>query len=480
MNSLSVRISAAFIAIVAVAALLFAFFSVNTTRRGVSNEVDNFLSNRAEEIIAGNRLPAQAVELGDHGDGDDSNNDSHTDSGDSNNDKNSNNDKDGGHKNAADDDSIVQVLGADGAILSSTGMRLPVADSDLRLAASHGRAAEFRTFGFESDELRMIIAADPNGGAVQVARELAETNSALASIQDDLVLGLAGLALAAALFGVLLARRITQPLRHLAASVDQVAATQEFDVAIQVRGDDEVGRLAGGFDKLLQSLSESKDRQQRLVQDAAHELRTPLTSVKANVDMLAHFSDLDAATRAETLASVKTELNELNRLVDEIVDVASDRFANSSFVAIDLNEVAVDAAERCRVRTGRTVDVSLADGPATVTGNRDDLVRAASNLLSNADKYSRDDPSASIDVVVEASGDHIRLTVADRGIGIDAKDRKRIFLRFYRADEARSQPGSGLGLSIVDSIVAAHGATIEVDDGPDGGTVVTMIFAAGS
>ncbi len=438
--SLAVRLAAAFVGLIALTALALGAASFVAAERGVTSQVDNFLEERAEDIIRGERgRPDRDDRRGQRGDG---------------------------NRGSVDDDAVVQMLNADGTIGDTTGVTLPVSEADLEVASGASKDDRLRTVTTDDGDFRVLTAALPDGGAVQVARELTESSSAVDLIRSQLLPLIVALAVFGGVLGLLLARRITSPLRSLASSVDTVAATGDLTVPINVGGDDEVSRLASGFQNLLDSLADSRVRQQQLVQDAAHELRTPLTSVKANIDLLALVPDMDPTERAQTFDSVRSELRELAQLVDEIVDVATDRYRPQALKDLDLSDVVRESVERFRIRTGRSVDLTVA--PAVVVrGDGDSLERAIANLLSNADKYSPG--SEPVTVSLEAGR---RLTVTDRGPGISPADRQRVFDRFYRADTARSEPGSGLGLSIVKSIVDAHGGSVELGDGPGGGTTV--------
>ncbi|MEM9562105.1 MAG: HAMP domain-containing sensor histidine kinase [Actinomycetota bacterium] len=458
MSSLAVRLATAFVGLVATVALVFAAIAFATASSGVTGQVDQFLRDRADELVAGDRGRPERP-----------NRDNRQDD-----DRQAENRPEGDLDlpRSFDADSVVQTLDPAGSPLVSTGVALPVDNRDVELATSDKGETWLRTVETDDGPYRVITASLPDGGAVQVGRALDETNSAIGLIRGQLAVAIPVVAVMAGLAGLVLAQRITRPLRSLAASVDTVAATGDLSVPIEVDGDDEVGRLARGFDNLLQSLSHSRDQQQRLVQDAAHELRTPLTSVKANVEFLAAAPDLDPGARRDTLRSVQGELRELTRLVNEIVDVATDRYEAQAFTTVDLGHAAAEAVERFRARRpDRMIDAELPSVP--VRGDHDSLVRAVGNLLSNADKYSPPGPP----IAIRVGSDRV-VAVADRGPGIDPADRQRVFDRFYRSDEARAQPGSGLGLSIVASIVAAHGGRIEVDDNPGGGAVVSFALPA--
>jgi two-component system sensor histidine kinase MprB len=216
---------------------------------------------------------------------------------------------------------------------------------------------------------------------------------------------------------------------------------------------------------MLAALSTARMQQQRLVQDASHELRTPLTSLRTNIEVLASADQLDPGDRARLIDDVGIELVELTDLVNELVVLAqAPSTADEPPVEVQLDELAAAAAERTRRRTGRTVE--LRADPCTVLAHPTELDRAVTNLLTNAAKFS---PAGTpIEVTVRGG----RLEVRDHGPGIGEHDLPHVFERFYRSDAARSAPGSGLGLSIVEQVVAERGGTVFATNAPDGGAVV--------
>lgn len=435
------KLALAFAVLVAATAALIGGASYLTTDRQVGGELDRFLRERAGEIADGVRPSPQG--RSDRSAKDDS-----------------------ATVLTVEPDTEVQLLADDGSIVSNSGLVLPVSERDSAIAERDEQPA-LRTVTIDGDEYRMITEHLPGGGAVQVARSLDEANSLLDVLQSRL-LAIAGImAVIAGFAGWLLARRITRPLRSLTAAVDAVAETKDVGapvLPVAATGADEVGHLARGFDRMLRALDLSRVQQQRLVQDAAHELRTPLTSIKANIDWLSRAERLDTETRANTLASVRAELGELNDVITEIIELATDSHELPPFTAVDLALVAEAAAGRFRARSGRPVDLRLES--TTVEGDPDSLRRAIGNLLSNADKYSP--PGAPVTVEVQDGA----VWVSDHGEGIPENDRALVFDRFYRRRADQSQPGSGLGLSIVASIIDAHHGTVGVGDAEGGGAKV--------
>jgi len=341
----------------------------------------------------------------------------------------------------------------------------PNQDLDLPTADHGGVSPVIDDIRVNGVHLRMITAAVPPFGVVQIARPLAEVDATLGRLGIVLlVVGVLG-TIGAGIVGLWVARSTLRPVEELTEAAEHVASTQELDARIATERSDELGRLAEAFNTMLAALESSRDQQRRLVRDAGHELRTPLTALRTNIELLTKADDLPEADRAELLAALEDEVSELAELVDQVVDVASDRYEAEPVEPVHLGELAEAAAGRWTRRTDRVITVE-ASGAGTVHGRPAALRRVLDNLLENAEKWSPPEAPVEVDVV---GG---RVTVTDHGPGIDPEDRDRVFDRFYRSAAARSTPGSGLGLAIVRQIVEDHGGTVFVASGADGGTVI--------
>ena len=359
----------------------------------------------------------------------------------------------------------MQVLDGDGFVIARTGIALPVSNADVSLAGTRAPML-LRTETIDGEEYRIATMTLSNGdGAVQVAQSLASTNAVLVDIRNQVVLASVVLSGLAALIGWAVASGTTRPLRRLTRSIEEVRETQDLTRPVALDRTDELGRLSSSFDALLQTLAASREQQQQLVQNAAHELRTPLTSVRANIDFLQRAPNLDEETRTMTLTSIRSELSELSDLLAEVVELATESEDPATFEEIDLVTAAEAALAQFELRSPRPVDRDMSS--SLVMGNHAALTRAIANLIGNADKYTPDQ-AAPIRVQV-ADG---RVVVADRGPGIPAADRAKIFERFWRADEARSASGSGLGLAIVKKAVDDHRGTVFVHERAGGGTEI--------
>ncbi|TMR02723.1 HAMP domain-containing protein [Actinomadura soli] len=281
-------------------------------------------------------------------------------------------------------------------------------------------------------------------------------------------------------------RRATRPLEEIAATAARIG-DGDLGRRLAVHGPKtEVGRLAGALNGMLAQIEASfrereasRDRLRRFVADASHELRTPVATVRGYAELFRR----GAADRPEDLAKamrrIESEAERMGRLVDEMLLLARlDEGRPLEREPVDLAALAADAvADATVVEPGRPLTLET-DGPVVVTGDAGRLRQVLDNLLANVRRHTPPGTAATVRVS-ERDGDAV-LEVADEGPGIPAGDRARVFERFYRADPSRSrdvtaQPGgSGLGLSIVAAVAAAHGGRAAAADAPGGGAAFTI------
>jgi two-component system, OmpR family, sensor histidine kinase MprB len=348
----------------------------------------------------------------------------------------------------------------------------PVTPVELEMATRPTRVvADPRDVVAPAGHYRIVTVAIGGGvGAIQVGRNLRVVDSLLDVVRVQILLvGAVTLAVAAAA-GWFVASRIARRLVDLTRAAEEAGAGH-LDLVVPEGGSDEVGRLGKAFNAMLASLARSRDEQQRLIEDAGHELRTPLTSLRTNVSVVRRMDELSSSARATLLDDLTTETRELTDLVNELVELATDRRETEPATEVDLSAVADAVAERVQRRTGRPIEVRGDHG--IVVGRSKTLERAIANLVENAVKF---DPrgDAPIEVVVLGG----RVEVLDRGPGIAAADLPHVFDRFYRATSARSRPGSGLGLSIVRDVAIAHDGSVFAAARSGGGASVG--FTVGS
>ena len=376
------------------------------------------------------------------------------------------------------DDLYYQIVTPDGDVIVPQDQgALPTDGLD-----SLGEGPSLSDESVNGVHVRMVSVQFGEFGTLQIARPLTEVDATLTSLAGALLLiGVVGTALAG-LIGYAVSRSAVRPIEILTGAAEDVARTQDLDSRIDVRTDDEVGRLATSFNAMLAALEESRDQQRRLVRDAGHELRTPLTALRTNIEFLARYDDIPDDQRSDLLDAAQAEVAELSVLVNEVVDVASDRYADEPFTEVVLGDVVDAAIDRVQRRSSQPIESTMDD--STVRGRPAALGRAVDNLLDNAIKWNAirwnavkwNDDVAPVEVTVSRGTVRVR----DHGPGIAAADRGRVFERFYRAPEARSTPGSGLGLSIVKQIVESHDGSVFVDEAPGGGAIVGFALSADS
>lgn len=359
---------------------------------------------------------------------------------------------------------IVQLIDPDGQVLAATeGVDLQVTADVMTLMNGNGEPWFSTESATDDATYRLRSFATPIG-VVRVGRDLTETENVLADVRSRAILLSTVVALVAAMIGWLIALRVTSRLRRLSIAAENVGATGVLRFDAPITGRDEAGRLGRSFSDMLAALSKSKEQQQRLVEDAGHELRTPLTSLRTNIDVLKRHPSMDDAMRAQVLADIDRDTVELSNLVEEVVAVAADRHTSELSEPVRLFAAVDRVVDKARRRTSREFVVTGDDSIVMVRASL--LDRAISNLIDNAVKF--DESGSAIEVDVNRGV----ITVSDRGPGIPDEDLAHVFDRFHRSVTARTLPGSGLGLSIVAEVAAAHGGEVFARNRDGGGAQV--------
>jgi two-component system sensor histidine kinase MprB len=367
----------------------------------------------------------------------------------------------------------VQFLSTDGTLHVPGGQgastRVSPTANDRQIAHSgSGRTLSDRTVG--GTPLRLLTLGIGTRGAVMVARPLTEVNKELSRVLLILaIVGVVGIALAA-LLGALVARAALAPIARFTRRTETLAGELDTSQRLPEQGRDELARLAASFNATLDALERSVQAQRNLVADASHELRTPIASLRANVQVLADADRLPQADQEGLRADIIGELDELTRLVGDVVELARGRDGEGPRVEVRLDELARVAIER--VRRHAAVSFTQELEPTLITADAPRVERAISNLLENAAKWSQAD--AEVQVTLE----HAILAIRDHGPGFSEQDLPRVFERFYRADDARKLPGSGLGLAIVRQTAEAHGGWVKAENAADGGALLQASFGA--
>jgi signal transduction histidine kinase len=293
------------------------------------------------------------------------------------------------------------------------------------------------------------------------------------SIALVVVLGLVG--------GFFVARRVLRRFDAMTATTQTIMAG-DFSGRLPVTGiGDELDRLAIALNAMLERIEALMRGLKEVSDNIAHDLKTPLTRLKNRSESALRSAHSEADYRA-ALEGVMEESDGLIRTFDALLMIARAESgqARDDMAAFDAAEIAHGVAELYEpLADDRGLALKVdAPEPAIVQGNRELLSQALANLIDNAIKYARP-PAGAADAVhpevvlaVRADGDRVLLTVSDRGPGIPEADRVRAIERFVRLEQSRTQPGSGLGLSLAAAVARLHGGELRLEDNAPGLKVV--------
>ncbi|MGA2969220.1 MAG: HAMP domain-containing sensor histidine kinase [Acidimicrobiales bacterium] len=352
---------------------------------------------------------------------------------------------------------------------------LPI-DSTIHKIAENKGGQVIRTVQFGGDSYRELIIGLPanslvgcNSGLCDVPTTSAElfvvditgqVNELGHLLDTLLIVAAAGVLLALGL-GFIIARGALRPLEEVTNEIEEVAETNDMRHRIDAGGVDELGRLRRVFNRLLSTVESSQALQRQLVVDASHELRTPLTSLRTNAQVLSRASELSPEDLHQLTHDMVTQVDELAALVTDLGELARGERSEGPLESLRLDEIVDECVDTARTYARiREITIEATVEPSMVLGRRDRLVRALSNLLTNAVKFT---PGGGSICVSTSDG---TITVCDSGPGISEEDRAFVFDRFWRSASARALPGSGLGLSIVAQVVAELQGTVSVDTDP--------------
>ena len=314
------------------------------------------------------------------------------------------------------------------------------------------------------------VTISPASGALYTPEE-----ERLRGSLDRLHLIAGGVAIGAALLvAFLLAETLTGPLRRLRQTAERMEQG-EIDARVVSGGAPELAAVGRALNRLSETLEHEEEIRKANAADLAHELRTPVNSLLSRIE-----AAQDGVLAApENLAAMHTEALRLTRLLDDLARLAD---AERPGLLLDKRSVDLGAAARAAAdsfaprfaESGLAFAVDLE--PVYVAGEQTRLEQIATNLLSNAFRYTE---TGEVRLRVAREGNEAVLEVSDTGVGIAADDLRHIFTRFWRGDRSRSRAtgGAGIGLAIVSELVRAHDGRIDVDSTPGKGSRFRVAFA---
>lgn len=321
----------------------------------------------------------------------------------------------------------------------------------------------------------------PGGFRLLVGHDIEDRRVLRQILRRALGASLFWLVLVGTMGGLIVAHRVLERVDIMSVSARRIMAGDLHErLAVNGTGD-ELDRLAANFNAMLERIGELMTGLREVSDNIAHDLKTPLTRLRNRAEEVLR-SNATNERYKEALTGIIEESDGLIRVFDALLMIAR---AEAGYSCDDLNEfdagrVAKDIAEMYEPvaeEQGARLEVE-ADLGLMVRGNRELLGQALVNLVDNALKHGVTAPGAVVKARARRVGDRIEIEVADRGPGIPAADRERVTGRFVRLENARSRPGSGLGLSLAAAVARLHHGVLRIEDNEPGLRVVLALPAS--
>jgi two-component system OmpR family sensor kinase len=321
---------------------------------------------------------------------------------------------------------------------------------------------------------------------LQIGTPTAPIDQAISATRLVLILGILGALLLGALLTPPLVRAALRPLRDMERASTRISGG---DLSLRLREpptQDEIGRLARSFNRMVARLDLAFSRQKRFVADVSHELRTPLTALGGGMEMLLIGAERgDPETSRRLMRGMYAEVERMRRLVEDLLtltrlDEGRIQMRIEHLAPGALLSAVYDQAEQ--LARGQEIHAEIAPDLPEIQADADRLRQVLLNLVDNALKFTPAPGRVTLRARHDEAG-WVALEVEDSGVGIPAEALPHVFERFFRADPARARTpgqvgGSGLGLAIAKSLIEASGGQISVQSEPGEGTRVTVRFPA--
>ena len=351
-----------------------------------------------------------------------------------------------------------------------------VADDPVALRAAGGEKPErARITDDFGDFAEVAVPVNPET-VVLFRASLADSLATVRLVQKRLLLATAFALALALVLGLTAAGMLAHRLRRLESAAERIAAG-DFDVPIVDRGDDEIGQLALGFDRMRVQLAQLDNARKEFVANASHELRTPLFSLGGFLELLAD-EELDEDTRREFLTTMQSQVERLTRLSANLLDLSRVDAGQLTVVQepVDLAYVArtvVSELAPVPGASGHSLEVE-ADDEVWALGDAERVIQIVRALVVNALVHTP--PGTPVALRARRLNGRAELVVEDAGPGIPPEHLDAVFDRFYRVEGGMAS-GSGLGLSIARELARLMNGSVRLESRP-GRTVVTLELPA--
>lgn len=313
---------------------------------------------------------------------------------------------------------------------------------------------------------------------VQIVLDMSHEAAIINDYRQKVTFVIIGGILISALLGLLITKTGLRPLMELTRKVQGITPERLKERVGDRRWPAEISLLANTFDTMLNRLEESFTSLSQFSADLAHEFRTPINNLRGETEVILSRTRTDEEYRQVLMSSLE-EYERLSRTIENLLFLARNDSRKNGISPSPLNvrhEVAEVMEYYDAIREENDITVVVA-GNALVNADKTLFRRALANVLSNAFQYIPRKGKITVNIDSSSKTCH-KIIIADTGIGIEPENLSRIFDRFYRTPKARSlyPQGTGLGFSIVKSVMDLHGGTVMVESKPDSGTTVTLEF----
>jgi heavy metal sensor kinase len=337
-----------------------------------------------------------------------------------------------------------------------------------------GRSERFKTIYLPGNphRVRIFFQELGDGHLLQFGKILTDDEHLLQDFRRMFYLSFAVMLLAGILFGFYLAKNALSGIQRVRRGADQMSRGDLSQRIALNGGSEEIRNLTHSFNRMQDRIQSLISELQNVTNNVAHDLRSPVTRMRGLAETtltggqnLEEYRDMAGA--------VVEECDRLVGMINIMLEIAETDagLRPLAHAPVDMNEMVLDVAElysSVANDKGIALTTKVPEGPLIVPGDRRCLQRALANLLDNAIKFTQQD--GEVEVSAFAENRSIIVTITDNGPGIPADDLSRIYDRFFRGDQSRSSPGNGLGLSLVQSIIHAHGGEISVRNVANQGT----------
>ena len=371
------------------------------------------------------------------------------------------------------DETIAQVIDRDGRVIDSTptlARQHFLTRRQLGRAMTASITIDSPSLRPTDERLRLLASPLTLRGVpvvVVVGASLEDRNDALASMRSQLLLGLPIALLLTTLAGYALAGAALRPVTALRQSAEEISRSGPGIRLATPHARDEISELATTLNAMLERIDASAQRERQFVADASHELRTPLALLKAELELALRPQRTDAE-RQNALRDAAADVDGLAQLSDDLLLIAR---ADQGELPLrreptDAQQLLTGIARRFAQRAqnqARAIEIETNQvGPLHIDAPR--VNQALANLVENALRHGQ----GTITLIIDAGDEAIKFAVQDQGHGLAEDFKPHAFDRFRRGDEARTEPGAGLGLAIVQLIAKTHGGATFVDQNQRG------------